>query len=330
MQSWEWGEVKSLTGWVPTRLMAVDDGRIAGVMSVLSRNLPYINRPLLYVPRGPVAGHEDRPALEALLAAAVDLGREQRALFVKADPAFVEGQGQVEDSLISQNFRPLAKGLNFEGLQPRFVWQLPLKNRTPDQLMEEFHHKTRYNIRLAGRKGVKIRAAASEDDLRLFYDVLRVTSDRQAFLVRGYEYYQSIYRHMMDGKMGKLFLAEYQGEVVAGTMMFKTPFHAWYVYGASSNRHRRVMPNYLLQWTMIKWALEEGCLIYDFRGISGDLDPENPLYGLFRFKQGFGGHMVEYGGEYDRPISAPLYHLWNRAEPLYRKLRGRLGRRGDR
>ena len=328
MQTWEWGEVKRLTDWRPTRLGAFREGSLAGVVSVLERDLPYVNKPLLYVPAGPCVDYDSDPEIaRALLEAVCDLGREKGAVFVKADPVVPAEHPHIEGILREAGFKRLQRGLDFESIQPRFVWQLPLEGKDADDLMKGFHSKTRYNIRLARRKGVEIRAAESEKDLKRFYEVLRETSSRQSFMIRGYEYYLAIWREMIERDLARLFLAEYEDQLLAGTMAFITQRHCWYVYGASSNRHRNVMPNYLLQWTMINWALERGCDIYDFRGISGDPSPDNPLYGLYRFKKGFGGYMVEYVGEYDAPLSPALYFLSTRAEPLYRKLRGMVARR---
>ena len=98
---------------------------------------------------------------------------------------------------------------------------------------------------------------------------------------------------------------------------------AWYLYGASSNRHRNLMPNYLIQWEMIRWAREQGCTLYDFRGVSGDLNEDNPLYGLYRFKKGFGGEFTEFIGEWDQIYSPVFYWLFNHVLPIYLKIRRR-------
>jgi len=122
---------------------------------------------------------------------------------------------------------------------------------------------------------------------------------------------------MVKRRYAQLFLASYHGEAIAGALAFIMGDKAWYLYGASSNRHRNLMPNHLLQWTMILWAKERGCRSYDFRGVSGDLNPDNPLYGLYRFKKGFEGTLTEFIGEYDRVYSPFLYWLWRKVYPLY-------------
>ena len=137
----------------------------------------------------------------------------------------------------------------------------------------DFHSKTRYNIRLADRKGVKIKEDCTKKDLEDFYQILLVTSERDEFLVRNYSYYEQLWDKLVERGLAKLFMAEYNGMPIAGTIAFIFGSKAWYIYGASSNEYRNVMPNYALQWRMIEWAKQNGCTMYDFRGVSGDLIP---------------------------------------------------------
>ena len=125
----------------------------------------------------------------------------------------------------------------------------------------------------------------------------------------------------MEKDLARLFMAEYDGKYIAGTLAFVFGDKAWYIYGASSNENRNVMPNYALQWAMIEWAKELDCTMYDFRGVSGDTSPDNPLYGLYRFKKGFNGEFTEFIGEFDAIYSPFFYLLWEHVIPAYRKLR---------
>ena len=188
----------------------------------------------------------------------------------------------------------------------RYVFRLDLKPDL-DDLLANLHSKTRYNVRLAKRRGVTIKEDCTKEDLRRFYEILEVTAVRDDFLVRGYEYFETIWECLVERGLAKLFMAEYEGKAIAGTLAFILGDKAWYLYGASSNKHRNVMPNYLLQWTMISWAKDQGCTMYDFRGVPGDLSKDNPLYGLYRFKRGFKGDYVEFIGEYDL-VYSPLSH----------------------
>ena len=126
----------------------------------------------------------------------------------------------------------------------------------------------------------------------------------------------------------KLVLTYYEGKPIAGAIAFLFGDKAMYTYGASSNEYRNVMPNHLMQWTMIKWAKENGCKWYDFRGVSPQKDggEDDHLQGLNRFKEGFSPRFVEYIGEYDMVLSPTLYWLWNVARPRIQKILRARGR----
>ena len=123
------------------------------------------------------------------------------------------------------------------------------------------------------------------------------TGERDHFIVRNADYFRSILKEL--GEDARIYMAYHEGQAIAGTLAIHFADKVWYLYGASSNQSRNLMPNYLLQWEMIRWAVETNCFLYDFRGVSGDLSPDNPLYGLYRFKKGFMGEFTEFLGEYD-------------------------------
>ncbi|MDI6709249.1 MAG: peptidoglycan bridge formation glycyltransferase FemA/FemB family protein [Bacillota bacterium] len=322
LQSWAWGAVKAGTGWRAHRLVLEDDdGGIRGAVSILERELPVVKRPIFYSPRGPVVDFGDAEAFAALCRAVRELAEKRGAVFWKIDPD-LPAEPATAAFLLDQGFRELARGPNFEGVQPRFVFRLSLE-RELDGIFASFSSKTRYNIRLAGRRGVTVRTGTAED-LPAFYALLRETAERDRFLIRGAGYFDLIWRHIIERGYGRLFIADYQGEPIAATLAFTIGDKAWYIYGASGNRHRDAMPNYALQWAMICWAKELGCRMYDFRGVSGDLNPDNPLYGLYRFKKGFNGDFVEFVGEFDYVFAPVIYNLWQWGEPRYRRWRGRL------
>jgi len=316
LQSYSWGEVKAATGWQPLRLVVEVGGNIIAAASLLKRRLPYIGKSILYAPRGPVVDFHDQVLFDAVLAAISKVAREQGAILLKIDPDIPGTDKTVEQLLRDRGFRLAARGAGFDGVQPRCVFRLDI---TPplEELLARMHSKTRYNIRLAEKKGVTVKSNCTLNDLPVFYELLKETTIRDRFLVRSYSYFATMWREMVERGYAKLFLAYYQGQAVAGTLAFIMGDKAWYLYGASSNSYRNVMPNYLLQWTMIQWAKEQGCTIYDFRGVPGDLDENNPLYGLYRFKKGFNGVFTEFIGEYDLAYSPFYYWLWHMALPVY-------------
>jgi lipid II:glycine glycyltransferase (peptidoglycan interpeptide bridge formation enzyme) len=329
LQTWEWGEVKRGMGWQPLPLVLELDGEIRGSLLILKRRLPLpgLNRCIFYAPRGPVVDVASLELCKALFAGAERAARDHNAIFLKIDPDVPTDDQDFINILGQCKFRRNDTGLDFEGVQPAFVFQLDITPE-PDKLLENMHGKTRYNIKLAQKKGVSIRKALDKDDLSSFYAILQETAARDHFLIRGYEYFEMIWDQMVQNGLAQIFLAEFQGRVISAALALVLGEKAWYLYGASSNEYRNVMPNYLIQWEMIRWAQEQGCKVYDFRGVSGDLDESNPLYGLYRFKKGFNGDLIEFVGDWDRVYSPVFYFAWTRVLPLYMKIiRGLLKKR---
>ncbi len=319
-QSIEWGNIKAKTGWKPIRFMVEEDGEVRAAVSVLKRKLPGINRHILYVSRGPVVDFYNKEVMDVVIKELKALGKREKAVFIKFDPDIVIGE-EIIKILKGYGFRPKGENnQNFEGVQPKFVFRLPIENQEKDTLLENMERKTRYNIRLAAKKGVTIREATRED-LTTFYRILYVTAVRDRFGIRNENYFQWMWDEMVPKGIMKVFLAEYVGQVISGTLAFHYGDKVWYLYGASDNVYRNLMPNYLLQWHMIEWAVDLGAKVYDFRGVSGDLSPDNHLYGLYRFKKGFMGELTEFVGEYDLVLSPTLYLLYEKLVPAYKKMR---------
>lgn len=318
LQSYEWGEIKAKTGWQPLRLIIEEGGQPIAACSILKRIIPGIKKAIFYAPRGPVFDIENKKVFSFLLEEIKKLAKEHDAIFLKIDPDVPAQNKAFKELLISQGFRSAEKGEGFEGIQPKYVFRLDIH---PDEetLLTNMHNKTRYNIRLAEKKGVKIIDNCKKEDLKDFYKILQETCERDKFLVRSYGYFEDMWHYLVERGYAKLFMAEYEGKYIAGTLAFIFGEKVWYIYGASSNSYRNVMPNYLLQWTMIKWAKENNCTLYDFRGVPGHLTEDNPLYGLFKFKKGFNGEYTEFVGEYDLVYSPFFYWFWHTAEPVYQK-----------
>ena len=146
------------------------------------------------------------------------------------------------------------------------------------------------------------------------------TGERDNFLIRSLSYFEKMYDEMAPNHM-KLLMAYYENEPIAGIIPIMYGNKTWYLYGASSNKHRNLMPNYLLQWTMIKQAIENKCDIYDFRGVSGVVDETHPQYGLYRFKKGFNAEFTEFIGEIYIPYKPIKYKIYKLAEKTFRTLR---------
>jgi len=321
LQSWEWGELKQHTGWQPLPLAVTEDGRIVAACLILKRRLPLIGGCLLYAPRGPVLDFADRTAWVNLLGEIRELAEIHKAMALKVDPAISVECSEVAPILSASGFQRVSGEGDFGGVQPRFVMKVDISGEL-EEVMANFKSKTRYNIRLAERRGVTVRSGRRED-ISDFYQILETTAQRDGFAVRDISYYYDIWDLIISRDLGKMFLAYIRDELIAGAIAFSLGQQAWYVYGASSSRHRNLMPNYLLQWRMMQWAKQRGCTVYDMRGVAREVEGEaqGELAGLNRFKRGFAAQYVEYIGEWDLVFRPGMYRLFNIAQPLVKRIR---------
>lgn len=318
LQSFEWGDLKARGGWTPVRAFAVQGEEITAAASLLKRAIPRIGKCIMYAPRGPVLDTGDLELVKSFATHLKDTAKKHKAILLKIDPPVEVDETQSEANLRAAGFRPVISG-GFGGTQPKCVMQLDL-DKPPDELLASFKPKWRYNIRLAEKKGVTVRMDCERADIAAFYELLSETAKRDGFLVRGIKYFEDMWDILVPAGYMRMALTYYEGRAVAGALAYKFGDRAWYTYGASSNEHRSVMPNHLMQWELIQWAHKAGCKWYDFRGVSPrkDAAPDDHLAGLNRFKEGFSPRFVEYIGEYDLVLSPGFYWLWNIAIPRVR------------
>ena len=306
LQTAEWGELKSNFGWWSTKVVVGETGA-----QVLMRKLP-LGFTLAYIPKGPIGPDWDKlwPEIDKLCLSS-------RAVFLKVEPDAGEGE-EIDDRMKSFGFRPSA-----HAIQPRRTISLDI-NGSEEDILAQMKQKTRYNIRLAGKKGVEV---ISSSDVEMFSQLMGVTGERDEFGTHSLEYYQRVYELFHPIDACELLIATYEGEPLAGLMVFAYGIRAWYFYGASNNLHRNKMPTYLLQWEAILWAKEKGCMEYDLWGVP-DEDREileekftkrsDGLWGVYRFKRGFGGDLKRNSGAWDKVYNPILYQGYK----LMVKLRG--------
>ncbi len=311
LQSGLWGRFRAEHGWQTLRLLEADWGA-----QILLR--PFGPLTLAYVPRGPILDWEDRGVLERTLEVLEAAARQQRAFLLRLEPPIPPGH-PAEAVLRARGYRP------GRPVQTRRTLVVPLEADEAAQLAR-MRPKTRYNCRLARRRGVTVRPARTAGDVEAFYRLLEETAERDRFAIRPLAYYRRLWE--LGGPEGivVLLLAEFEGRPVAGLMAAAWGEEAIYLYGASDSRHRRHMPTYLLQLEAMNWARSRGCRRYDLWGIPEDLEAKaaehadrknvrDGLWGVYRFKAGFGGEEVRYTGAWDRPLVPLLYapfRLWDR------------------
>lgn len=318
LQMGGWGELKKDFGWKPMRFILDSE---TGAQ-ILFRRLP-LGLTLGYMPKPVFAlsgGSNDflRPEVEGQLSVnskqlsvvsdqfwrEVDLiCKQNRAVFLKVEP----------DTWINEFDLQLSTfKLSNHNIQPPRTIVISLKENE-EQILARMKPKCRYNIRLAGKKGVTIR---TWDDLPAFHEMMTVTGGRTNFGVHTLEYYQRAYELFHPKGTCELLVAEYEDTSLAALMVFANAKRAWYVYGASNDEERNRMPTYLLQWEAIRWAKARGCEEYDLWGVPDENEDvlesnfetrHDGLWGVYRFKRGFGGQLKRAAQALDRVYNPLLY-----------------------
>jgi lipid II:glycine glycyltransferase (peptidoglycan interpeptide bridge formation enzyme) len=296
LQMGEWGELKKDFGWKPVRLVSGNVG-----VQILFRRLP-LGFTIAYIPKtvmsNELLSNEFWREIDSVC-------KKNRAIFLKIEP----NTWSEDFQLIS---RPSFLVTSPHNIQPPRTITLDI-NASEEDILSRMKPKCRYNIRLAEKKGVTIRAW---DDISAFHEMMTVTGGRDGFGVHSKEYYQRAYELFHPKGTCELLVAEYEGKPLASLMVFANGKRAWYVYGASNNEERNRMPTYLLQWEAIRWAKARGCEEYDLWGVP-DEDEEtleanfetrhDGLWGVYRFKRGFGGQLKRAAQALDRVYNPLLY-----------------------
>ncbi|MBE7019190.1 MAG: peptidoglycan bridge formation glycyltransferase FemA/FemB family protein [Ruminococcaceae bacterium] len=317
MQSVLWAQMKP--EWKNVILICTDkNNKIKGSMSVLIRPVPVIKRTIMYSPRGPVCDLDDKETLKELYDGIKKLAKKHKAYVFKADPDVKSDNEVFKQNLKNAGFKITPGSQTFDGIQPCFVFRLDVSGKTEEEIFNNFQSKTRYNVRLSVKKGVTVRLGGKED-INDFQRLMEETGLRDEFVVRPASYFEKMLE--VYGDNARLYMADYEGKPIAGTLAIYYGNKVWYLYGASGNAYRNVMPNYQLQWEMIRWSIEKGCDIYDFRGVPGDVPEDHPLYGLVRFKRGFNGEYTEFLGEAEIVFSPFINWAVHRGEQIFRELR---------
>ncbi len=309
LQTWQWGEVQRFLKIKFWRLILEDEGKIKSVALVIRRDLP-LGRSWLYVPRGPIfsPGSINIREWEAWQPYWQQLAGEESALFVRIDPAL-----PVIDL-------PAGWQKAEREVQPRHSLILDL---TPSQeeLLAGLKSKTRYNIRLAERKGVKVRFSQSPADVEAFIALSRSVTERSRFRYHPPQYYRAILGQLGSDNMAEIAIAEHAGDVLAAHIMIYNEAVATYAHGASTPQKKELMAPTYLYWQTIKRARERGCRTYDFFGVApADAGSDHPWSGISRLKLSFGGQRQDYVGAYDFVVDSAFYQLFNiarRAKGLF-------------
>ncbi|MFC1517577.1 lipid II:glycine glycyltransferase FemX [Candidatus Margulisiibacteriota bacterium] len=305
-QTFEWGEIKSHFGWKPLRYIAEDNGKIVATISLLKTYRKGI--PILYASRGPVLDYSDYNTINFLLPQLRELAKKEKGFFLRISPAVKRSNEGVIKLLEKNQFHPAR---NPQQHQTTMI--LKLEGKTSEQLLESFHHKHRYNIRLAFKKGMQLKKCSSEEELAAFYKLMQQMAKRQKYSLFPLEFYKTVFHILAPKQMAVLYLAYFEDKLVGGLFNLHFAGRSWYMWGAFDYEHRKLMANYGLHWTAIQDALQKGLKIYDLQGIPEDPDPKSPMWGFYNFKKGFNGDIVRWIGEFDSCTRfKSLYKLANK------------------
>jgi vancomycin resistance protein VanK len=344
LQTPAWGEVKS--EWRRESLGWFEGQDLVGVGLVLYRQLPKVKRYLAYLPEGPVVDW-DAEDLRAWLNPMVRHLRKAGAFGVRMGPPVVtrrwdaaavkagmadesirrlgdvpptersQAGARVVSQLLELGWRPQAVAGGFAAGQPQFNFQIPLldedgKPRTEDDVLKGMNQQWRRNIKKADKAGVEV-SPGTLTDLPAFHALYAHTAERDHFTPRPLAYFETMFRALLaeEPDRVRLYLARHEGDLVAATVWVRVGGHTWYSYGASSTEKRDVRGSNAVQWAMIRDALAAGASVYDLRGITDTLDPDDPHVGLIQFKVGTGGEAVEYAGEWDMPLNPLVYKAFS-------------------
>lgn len=305
VQSWEWGSFKEKTGAQVVRLGFFEGQRLTHPFQLTFHAIPKTSFQVGYFPKGPLP---TQAMLEGILA----VGKQRNAVFVKLEPNVRKKDGEEVLNKLSSAF-DLRPGRT---IFTPFTFQIDL-SRSEEDLLAAMKPKTRYNMRLAQRHGVVVREdnsnSAFEEYIRLTFE----TAKRQQFYVHDEQYHRQMWATLRSSGIAHLLTATWKDQILVAWIVFTFKDVIYYPYGASSDEHRDLMASNLMMWEAMRFGKLQGYRIFDLWGALGpNPDPKDPWYGFHRFKEGYGGELVEFVGSYDLVINPQVYSLFRFADDL--------------
>ena len=306
LQSWEWGEFRKLTGVSVTRLAKIEDGKFLETYQITWHQIPKTGYYIGYCPKSVIPSEE-------ILIKINQIAVSRGAILVKFEP---NERKSVDSDNKLMNLKEVFSLKPGKALFTQFSFWLDLK-QNEESLLKNMHQKTRYNIRLAEKKEVKIIKDNSDNGFEDYWKLMEETTKRQGFFAHTKSYHQKMWRTMKESGMGNLFKAVYQGKVLTTWIVFNLNDVLYYPYGASSSENREVMASNLMMWEVIRFGKNLGCKMLDMWGSLGpEPDVKDPWYGFHRFKQGYGPELIEFVGTYDLVVDPFLYKVYGAVDKM--------------
>lgn len=309
LQTWDWGEFREKTGVHVERLGFYDQGKLSQVIQVTFHKIPYSGYTAGYFPKGEMPNDDQLTALK-------ELGKKNNALYIKMEPNIAvpvdsqSGQPAIMQYLLDRGCVP------GRPLFSKYTFILDI-SPTEEVLLEHCKPKTRYNIRLAEKKGVQIVEDSTVQGLEDYLQILKETTKRQAFYAHGPEYFKKMWETLSASGMAHILKAVYEGKTLVVWIVFIHNGVLYYPYGASSSENREVMASNLMMWEAIKFGKKHGCTSFDMWGSLGpNPNPKDPWYGFHKFKEGYGATLTRFIGSFDLVMNKPMYAVFRYFENI--------------
>jgi lipid II:glycine glycyltransferase (peptidoglycan interpeptide bridge formation enzyme) len=306
VQTWEWGDFQISQGHKVYRLGVFDNNKIVSGYSVSFHKIPKTDYSVGTILRGPAIDNE-------MLENIRKIAKDENAIFIKLEPdifhkTFSE-TGETIVNPLNMDFKDVVVSPKVAFYPFSFIVDL---TKSENELLEIMHSKTRYNVKIANRYGVKIEDRTDDQAFEVYLKLLVDTTKRQGFYLHTEKYHRDLWKILKNTGTVHIMLASYQDKVIAAFMLFKVKDKLFYPYGASLDIHREVMAPTLLMWESIKLGQKLGCKSFDMWGCLGpDAKEGQQGFGFHRFKQGFGGQLTQFIGTYDLVVNEPMYKIYN-------------------
>lgn len=299
LQTWEWGEARKETGLEVMRIGEYEQDQLRNVFQMTIHPIPHSPWSIGYLPRSVMPSLETFNFLKLV-------GKEKNLIFIKLEPYIKKTDEIKVPDILTSSPHPLF---------PKWTQMLDI-SKDEEELLKQLKSKTRYNIRLAEKKGVIVKEESTEEGFEKFSKLYFDTTKRQKYFGHTKKYHEIVWKHMKEG-LAHILIAYYNNIPLSAYELFYFKNTLYYPYGGSSDKHREVMASNLIMWEAIKLGKKLGAINFDMWGsLPEDYDRSAPWSGFTRFKEGYGTTFVEFIGSYDLVLNAPLYYFYNVAHTV--------------
>lgn len=307
IQSWEWGEFRKGLGLPLLRYGIYKDNKLVRAFQLTLHKIPLVNQYVGYLPKGPLPDKELAQALEQIRHHAF-ISEGKKLCFIKIEPDILANTTPYS---IFPNFLPSPKPLF-----SKFNFLLDL-TKSEEELLKNMHPKTRYNIRLAQKKGATVEERTDDKALAIYLRLYFETTLRQGYHGHNRDYHKKVWQALKDAGMARFLIAFYDKKPLTAWMLLNFKDKLYYAYGGSSTQHKEVMSNNLIAWEAIRLGQKLKLKEFDMWGALGPTpDPKDPWYGFHKFKAGYGGQLLEYIGTFDLVFNNTIYWFFTVVDKL--------------